>query len=116
MVSTDRVEHGVFLAVLLGEVHADLGVPALHLVVHRLADIVQEPAAASEATVKTELVCNQLRDVRHFQRVLEDVLTEAGAKVEAASVEVNPKFALDAAQLKEKIEPGLTVRKPTYFD
>lgn len=60
MVAADRVEHRLAFTVLLGEVHADLGVAALHLLVHRLADVVQEPAA--RAIVPSRLSWSAKRD------------------------------------------------------
>jgi UDP-N-acetylglucosamine/UDP-N-acetylgalactosamine diphosphorylase len=43
-------------------------------------------------------------------------LEEAGAKVEAGTpVEINPLFAVDGAQLREKISSGTRVASPTYF-
>lgn len=43
-------------------------------------------------------------------------LRAAGATVEEGiAVEINPRFALDAEELKQKIEPELQVRQATYF-
>ncbi|MGP0063974.1 MAG: UTP--glucose-1-phosphate uridylyltransferase [Isosphaeraceae bacterium] len=49
-------------------------------------------------------------------------LEQAGADVPRRSdgsvpfgIEISPLFALDAAELKTKIEPGLVVERPTYF-
>jgi len=43
-------------------------------------------------------------------------LTAAGARVAAdIEVEISPLFALDVAQLRERIPPGLPVNQPRYF-
>jgi UDP-N-acetylglucosamine/UDP-N-acetylgalactosamine diphosphorylase len=43
-------------------------------------------------------------------------LEAAGAKVAAsAPVEISPLFALDAAEVKAKIKPGIVIDKPTYL-
>jgi UDP-N-acetylglucosamine/UDP-N-acetylgalactosamine diphosphorylase len=43
-------------------------------------------------------------------------LMQAGAKVAAnVPVEISPMFALDAAQLRQKIKPGTKISEPTYF-
>ena len=49
-------------AVLLGEVHAYLGVAALHLVVHCFTDVVEEAAAAGDGAVEPELVGDHLAE------------------------------------------------------
>jgi UDP-N-acetylglucosamine/UDP-N-acetylgalactosamine diphosphorylase len=44
-------------------------------------------------------------------------LESAGAKVEeGVAVEINPRFALDAEELARKIEPGLHISTPKYFE
>jgi UDP-N-acetylglucosamine/UDP-N-acetylgalactosamine diphosphorylase len=44
-------------------------------------------------------------------------LRSAGAKIDSGvAVEINPRFALDAEELSAKIEPGLHITKPTYFE
>ena len=49
-------------------------------------------------------------------RVYTEWLRAAGAEVEAkVPVEISPRFALDAAELAQKIEPGTHVTEPTYF-
>ncbi len=43
-------------------------------------------------------------------------LRAAGAKVDdQTAVEINPLFAIDAAELAEKIAPGTVISQPTYF-
>ena len=53
VVAADGVEHGCgFLAVFADELHADGGMAAFHSggVIHRLADVVEEAAAAGEGS------------------------------------------------------------------
>lgn len=63
-----------------------------------------EPADTPE-TVKAQMVAEHARWLRL-----------AGVEVDdGVAVEISPGFALDAAQLAEKIQPGTRVTKPTYF-
>ncbi len=84
MVAENGVEHRLALAELLGEVVADLGVGALLLVVHGLADVVEEAAAAGEGAVEAELVGDDLTKEGDLDRVAEHVLAVAGAVGELA--------------------------------
>ncbi len=84
MVSADGVQHGLAaLAVLLEEVHADDRMAALHLMVHRLADVVQETRTARDRAIEPELVGDQLAEVRDLDRVAQHILAIAGAEPEA---------------------------------
>ncbi len=43
-------------------------------------------------------------------------LREAGAEVaDGVAVEISPWFALDAEELRGKVDPGLKITAPTYF-
>ena len=84
VVAADRVEDDVVFAELAAEVHADVRVAALDLVVHGLADVVEEPAAAGDGAVEAQLVGDDLTEVGQLDRVAEDVLAVAGAVVESA--------------------------------
>jgi UDP-N-acetylglucosamine/UDP-N-acetylgalactosamine diphosphorylase len=43
-------------------------------------------------------------------------LRDAGAQLaENVAVEIRPTFALDAVELREKLQPGLVVSRPTVF-
>lgn len=45
-----------------------------------------------------------------------DWLADAGAKLaDDVAVEISPLFALNAAELRQKITPGTAINKPTYF-
>ncbi len=44
-----------------------------------------------------------------------ELLRQAGAQVDDVTVEVNPLWALDAAEAQRKLQPGLHVTQPTYF-
>ena len=85
VVSADGVEHGfVLLAVPGAEVHADGRVPAFDLVVHRLADVVQETAASGPLAVQPELIGDHLTQVGDLHRMTQHVLPEARAEVQLA--------------------------------
>ncbi len=85
VVTADGVEDGfVFLAVLGGEVHPDLGVSAFHFVVHGFPDVVEESGASCETAVESELVGDDLGEVGDFDGVLEDILAVGGAVGELA--------------------------------
>jgi hypothetical protein len=63
VVPADRVENRLaLLAELPGELHADRRVAALHLVVHRLPDVVEEAGAPGDLPVEPELVGDHLAD------------------------------------------------------
>ena len=60
------------------------GWPPSGLVVHRLADVVQQAAAAGERAVEAELVGDHLREVRDLQQCSQHVLPVARAVAEPA--------------------------------
>src|SRR5688572_8342755 len=84
VVAGGGVEHRFGLVEAAQEVHADLRVTALGLVVHRLANVVQQPAAPRELPVEPELVGDRLGKVCDFQTVPQDVLPVACAVTKAA--------------------------------
>ena len=58
------VDHLLALAVPLGQLGADRGVAAFHLVVGRLADVVQQPAAPAQGAVEADLLGHHARSGR----------------------------------------------------
>ncbi len=72
------------LAIAPGQLCADLRVSALHLVVGRLAHVVQQAAAPRQAPVQAQLLGHHAAQVGHLQAVLEHVLAVAGAELEPA--------------------------------
>ena len=43
-------------------------------------------------------------------------LREAGAEVsDGVAVEISPWYALDAEELRSKVDPGMRITAPTYF-
>ena len=68
------------LAVALGQLGADGRVAAFHLVVGRLADVVQEARSGGPGAVEAELLGHHAGEVRDLERVLEHVLAVAGAE------------------------------------
>ena len=71
-------------AVAPGKVGADEGVRALDLAVDRLAEVVQEAAAAGDVDVGADLAWRASRPVRGLDGVHELVLAVARAVLEAA--------------------------------
>ena len=61
------VEHGLRLVKATEEVASDLRVASLLRVVHRLADVVQQPGPARQSTIKAQFVGDHLRKIRDFQ-------------------------------------------------
>ena len=70
VVAGDRVDHLRPLVESPADVRPDLRVTALHLVVHRLADVVQQPAPPGQRPVQAQLVGHDLAKVRHLGAVL----------------------------------------------
>ena len=66
MVPGGGVDHLGPLAVALQQVGADLGVAAFGLVVGRLADVVQQAAAAGQGAVQADLLGHHAGDEGHF--------------------------------------------------
>ncbi len=84
VVRADDVQDDGVLAHLPGDVHPDLRVSSLHLRVHRLADVVQQPAALGVLGVYPQLGGYARAEVRDLNGMLEDVLAEARAELELA--------------------------------
>ena len=84
MVRGDGVDDLLGLAELLGQVRADDGVGAFDLVVHGLADVVQQPGAFGLLLVEAEFGRHDAAQEGDLHGVLEHVLGEAGAVVQAA--------------------------------
>ena len=72
------------LAVPLEEVGADLGMAPFQLVVGRLADVVQQAAAAGQVAVQADHLGHHAGEERHFDAVPQHVLAVAGAEVQPA--------------------------------
>ena len=85
MVPGDGVQHFLArLAVPLGQLGPDLRVAPFHLVVGRLADVVQEGAPAGEARVQPDFAGHHAGQVADFQAVVQDVLGVTGAELQPA--------------------------------
>ena len=72
------------LFILLADINADGDMAALDLVVDSLADIVQEACTLCGVYINAQLCGNKAGNVRDLDRVLQDVLTVAGAVFHAA--------------------------------
>ena len=84
MVRLDDVGHGFGLAVAAGQVAADGGVRAFDLVVHGLAQVVQQAGPLGQLGVDAQLVGHQAGEMGHFERVHEHVLPVARAELQPA--------------------------------
>ena len=84
VVGLDGVDDMGLFAVAPGQVGADDGVGTLHLVVHGLADIVQEAGAAGVLGVDAQLAGHDAAEEGHLQGVLQHVLGVGGAVVQPA--------------------------------
>ena len=74
---------GIFL-VLAADVHTDLDMAALDLMVKSLADVMQQTGTACQRDVHTHLACQQASQPGHFHAVGQSVLAKAGAVLQAA--------------------------------
>ena len=74
---------GVFL-VLAADIHTDLDMAALDLVVKGLADIMQQTGTAGQRDVHAHLACQQTGQPGHLHAVGQSVLAKAGAVLQAA--------------------------------
>ena len=84
VVRLDSVDDRFALFIPLADIDADGDVAALDLVVDGLADIVQKACALCRVDVDAELRCDKAGNVRHLDRVLQDILTVARAVLHAA--------------------------------
>jgi len=118
VVGLDRVHDALRLAVLLGELLRDLGVRAVHLMVDRLADVVEEAGAPGDLDVRAELGRHDAGEVGHLDRVVEDVLTVARPVLEASeeldelgrqAVHVGVEARLFAGLLDRRFDLGLSL-------
>ena len=84
VVRVDRVDDRVALLVFSGEINTDLDVRSLDLVVDRLADVVQQTGALCQGGVDTQLARHHAGEICHLDRMVEHVLTVAGAVAQSA--------------------------------
>ena len=84
MVGLNGVYDSFALLVLAGDIHADFHVGALHLVVHRLADVMQQTGAAGDDWVDAQLAGHHAGQERHLHGVVEHVLPVTRAVTQPA--------------------------------
>lgn len=84
MVRLDGVDHLAVLLVLAADVHADLDMAALDLVVQGLADVMQQAGAAGHGDVDPQLAGQQPGQPGHLHAVGQRILPKAGAVLEPA--------------------------------
>src|SRR5450756_1567172 len=83
VVRLDGVAHALRLAVLLAELLRDVGVRTVDLVVHGLADVVQQAGALGDLDVGAQLGGHDAGEMGDLDGVVEHVLAVAGAVLEA---------------------------------
>src|SRR5262249_22639313 len=71
------------LAVAASKLSADLGMTALHFVVCRLSDVMEQPAATCKLAVQAELGRHEAAEMGNFQTVLQHVLAVARPELES---------------------------------
>ena len=84
MVRLDGVDDVGRFVVLAGKLNAELDVAALHLVVDRLAEVMQQAGALGQRHVHAELAGQQTGDVGDLDGVVQNVLTIGRAVLLAA--------------------------------
>ena len=84
VVGGDGVDDLAGAAEPLGDVGPDQGVRPLHLVVDRLADVVQQAGGLGDVDVGPDLRRQRRRDQRRLQRVVQHVLAVGGAEPQPA--------------------------------
>ena len=84
MVGLDSVDDLGVLLVLAADIHADLDVAALDLVVEGLADVMQQAGAAGHGDVDPQFAGQQPGQPGHLHAVGQSVLAKAGAVLEPA--------------------------------
>ena len=80
------------------EFRADGGMAAVHLVIGRLADVVQQTATSAERAVEADFLGEHAGEKRDFDRVSQDVLRVARAELEPA--EVRDQFLVQAGNVR----------------
>jgi len=80
----NRLDDALVLAETLGEIRAEFGVRPLQLVVHGLADVVQQPGPLRLPHVKPQLRGHHARQMGHLDGVLQYVLGKTRAILELA--------------------------------
>jgi len=84
VVRGDGLDDPVGLAVLLGQLDAELGVGALDVPVDGLADVMEQAGAQGDVGVEPDLAGHHGRQHGHFLGVLQDVLAVARPVLELA--------------------------------
>ena len=82
VVGLDGVEDVLFLLVLAAELHAQIDVSTLELVIQGLADVVEQTGPLGGVDVQAQLRGHKAGNVADLDGVLEDVLAIAGAVME----------------------------------
>ena len=84
VVGFNRVDDGIGLVVLPGNVDTDGNMASFDFMVDGLADIMQETGTLGGDHIDTQLRCQETGDVGNFDRVVQNVLAIAGAVTHAS--------------------------------
>ena len=118
MVAPDRIENfRRFLSELSSEFHADCRMPAFHLVVHGLPDVVQESATSGNLSIKSQLISDHLAEKGDFNRVTKHILALGSrALVTPFSSAAIPFVKMPTRELDQcRVSPPETVLAPSKF-
>jgi hypothetical protein len=84
MMRLHRRDNAFIDAVFFKDPSTYFNVRALHLMVYRFADIMEKGPCTSDSDICTKFSREHAGDMSHFNRVLEDVLSEASTEVETS--------------------------------
>jgi len=87
----------------LQDAPADFNMRALHLMVNRLADIVQQGSGSCDGNVGAEFFGDHASDVRHLYGVLEHVLPVARSEIQAPQNGNNTRVKIENAALVRRL-------------
>ena len=82
MVRFDCVNNSLVHTIFTSQFRSNMMMFALDFMRHRLADIMKKCSNFRNAHIRTNFLSNHPRNLRHLSRMLQDVLTEAGTKLQ----------------------------------
>ena len=84
VVALHGMDHLVGFTMLVQQIAAKLEVSSVHLTVHRLADVMNQPGSLRNRGVGAELRCHVVAEPCDLHRVLERVLAVRGAELQSS--------------------------------
>ena len=107
----DAVDDRVALAVTLDQVRADHGVRAFHFMADGLADVMQQAGSFGDGHIQPKLGRHQAHQLRDFDRVIQNVLRKAPAKMQPPEQFHN----LRMHRLRTRLGGGLIAEAHNHF-